>query len=153
MDDPLTILFAVADTQAWSHKRIVDWADQLILRLDVPERWLVELSLSQSSESAADAVTKGMLQNGSMLPETIGELLAGFILLRFDNGELAPMEAQALLVDVIDAYGAGKIDAEMAGTLELDDPLWAEMRMRAKDAPSLLPIESFMEANRVLLEG
>jgi len=152
MNNLLVVLFVVLNCHAWSHGRLVAWADQLILKLERPKDWLSDLSICQSSEDALDSIRRAMKQFGIMLPDSIGDLMAGLILLRFDKGELSAEAARTHLVDVIDAYGARGVDAEAAGTLDLNDAVYAELRGQAEQTMNQLTSESLLETERSVLE-
>lgn len=152
MNNVLTILFAVLDCNAWSISQIISWSDGLISRLDHPRAWLIDLSVSNSVDDCLDVIREAMREFGLVLPENVGDLMAGLILLRFDNGELSSEDAIKYLADVVDAYEGGCVDAEAAGMLSLNDPVYSEIRKSAEFAVKYLTSEQLLETERRLVE-
>jgi hypothetical protein len=120
--------------------------------LNCPKGWLADLSISDSADAALEAVRTAMRESGVVLPDNVGDLMAGLILLRFDSGELSVGAARARLVDIVDAYGASTVDAEAAGVLDLDDEVLSGFRARAEGALRRLANEGLLEADRLMME-
>ena len=102
--------------------------------LDSPKAWLLDLSIGDSVDSCLETVREAMRESGVLLPENVGELMAGFILLRYDAGELPEAQARSLIVDIVDAYETSSVDAEAAGTLSLDSSVYLDIRRSAEQA-------------------
>ncbi|MET0107190.1 MAG: hypothetical protein ABW072_18910 [Sedimenticola sp.] len=151
MKNVIVILFAILDCKVWSTAQVTAWADRLISKLDSPRAWLLDLSIGNSVESCLETVHEAIRESGMLLPEDIGELMAGFILLRYDSGELSESQARSLLVDVVDAYETSSIDAETAGVLSLDSSVYMEFRRSAKQALEHMNSVQFLESESELI--
>ncbi len=153
MSNLLATLFAVLDCNAWSVSQLTSWTDQLISRLESPKIWLINLSINGSVNGCLKVIFDTMRESNVSLPDDIGDLMAGLILLRFDNGEFSSAEvAKTHLIDVIDAYGTNCVDAEAAGELDLNDAVYNKFREMAKQAMRYLDIEQLLETERPLFE-
>ena len=106
------ILFSVVDTGAWSLEQLRTWADNVIEELPRPALWLLDLSASRSVQEANSAVQRGLKDAQIMLPDDIGDLLVGFLALRRQRGQLDARQFAAAVGDVLDAYGASRLDVE-----------------------------------------
>lgn len=84
----LIILFAVLDCRTWSHVQLTDWTDRLTAKLEHPRSWLADLSMSSSVDDALEVIRKAMKEAGVALPDDIGDLMAGLVLLRFDRTDI-----------------------------------------------------------------
>lgn len=134
MSNILVILFSVLDCNVWSIDQLTSWADKLIARLEQPKAWLADLSISDTVDECLEVIRKTMKESGVLLPDDIGDLMAGLILLRFDNGDLSDEAARSQVIDVIDAYGASCADAEAAAQLDLNDAVYLRIREIAEQA-------------------
>lgn len=147
------ILFAILDSNTWDVSQLVSWTDQLIPRLEKPKFWLIKLSLITSSEDGIKVIHEVLQEFGVILPENTGDLIAGFILLQFDNAKLSEGGTRSQLVDIIDSYeGVCGIDAEAAGKLDLTDPVYSGIRTFAKQTLKYLDSERMLEIERHFLE-
>ncbi|MCK6523546.1 hypothetical protein L6R49_19215 [Myxococcota bacterium] len=106
------ILFSVVDTGAWSLDQLRTWADRLIEGRPRSDLWLLDLSTSRSVQEASSAVRRGLMDAQIMLPDDIGDLLVGLLALRFQRGQLDARQFSAAVGDVLDAYGASRLDVE-----------------------------------------
>jgi len=152
MSNLLATLFAVLDCDAWSVSQLTSWTDRLISRLESPKIWLINLSINGSVNGCLEVICDTMKESNVLLPDDIGDLMAGLILLRFDNGEFSAEVAKTHLVDVIDAYGTNCVDAEAAGKLDLNDAVYNKFREMAKQAMRYLDSEQLLETERWLIE-
>jgi len=153
MNNFLSILFAIVDSKVWNISRVVAWADQLIAKLDSPKTWLLDLSISDSIDSCLEVIREAMRESGVSLPGDFGELMAGFILIRFDNGELSEETARSYLVDVVDAYGTNSIDAEAVATLSLNSSVYSAFRQNAEQVLIYVSKGQFLETEQNLVNG
>jgi len=152
LNNIVVILFTVLDCNTWSIEQLTTWTDKLIARLEQPKAWLADLSISDSIDESLEIIRNTMKVTGVLLPDSIGDLMAGLILLQYDNGKLSAEAARKHLVDVIDAYGASSVDAEAAGQLDLNDTSYLEIRETAKQTMNYLKSGQLLEADRKLIE-
>ncbi len=151
MNNLLTILFAILDCKVWNIDQITDWTDQIIPKLDNPKAWLLELSTSNSVDSSLEIILEAMKESSVSLPDNIGNLMAGFILLQFDKGVLSAELAKSYLIDIVDAYGANSIDAEAAATVDLNSKVYSEIRQHAKQVLQYLTSKQLLETEQKLI--
>ena len=135
MSNILVILFAILDCKVWSIAQVAAWADGHI----------------DSVDSCLETVREAMRESGVLLPENVGELMAGFILLRYDAGELPEAQARSLIVDIVDAYETSSVDAEAAGTLSLDSSVYLDIRRSAEQALEYMSSDRYLESDRKLI--
>ena len=152
MSNILVILFAVLDCKAWSIDQVRSWADRLIAIAVHPKTWLIDLSTGGSVDDCSEIVRNAMREFGIVLPSNAGDLMAGLVLLRFDNAGLAAESARQQLVDVVDAYGTSCVDAEAAERLDLMSSNYSEIRAAAEQALRYLNGGQFCESDRRLIE-
>lgn len=95
MDNDAFVVWASAlEARYLSVADVERWADEQIMVLDRPPGWLLDLSLTSSSETAANLLWSGWQQqveaNGcrSRLHERAGELYLGFLYLRYERDDL-----------------------------------------------------------------
>lgn len=88
-----------------------------------------------------------------MLPDDVGDLLAGLVLLCFDKGELSSEDANRILVDIVDAYGTSCVDAEMAARIDLKDSTYTGFRRVAAESLKYLSGYQLSVADRRLIEN
>ncbi len=112
MPNLLVALFAVVDTNTWSFQQIRSWADESLLCSQCPRLWLTDLSMSTSMEDALSAVRDGLRECMVVLPEDVGDLMAGLVFIRLHKGVIDSHEARRQLIDLVDAYSATHFDME-----------------------------------------
>ncbi|PUB91343.1 MAG: hypothetical protein DBP01_02840 [gamma proteobacterium symbiont of Ctena orbiculata] len=152
MNKLIVILFAVLDSNIWGSEQLVCWVDEVISKLERPKAWLAELSISDSIDNSLEVVREAMRSYGVLLPENIGDLIIGFILIRFDKSEITEEVARTCIIDVVDAYGSDCVDVETAVILDLNDKIYLTNRRNAKLAIDYLTSEKLFEVERELLE-
>ena len=106
------ILFSIVDTGTWSLEELRTWADKLIEKLPRPALWLLDLSTSRSFPEAKSAIREGLKDAQIMLPDDLGDLLVGFLALRCQREQHQAQHFAAAVGDVLDAYGASRLDVE-----------------------------------------
>ncbi|MEW8660622.1 MAG: hypothetical protein AB2603_20110 [Candidatus Thiodiazotropha endolucinida] len=148
----IVILFAVLDSNIWGSEQLVCWVDEVISKLERPKAWLADLSVSDSTDDSLEVVRETMRSYGVLLPENIGDLIIGFILIRLDKGEITEEIARTYIIDVVDAYGSDCVDVENAVILDLNDKIYLTNRRNAKLAIDYLTSEKLFEVERELLE-
>lgn len=141
----LVILFAVLDCKVWDIKQLVLWADRIIVRSAHPKAWLINISTSGSLEESLAVIRNAMKEFGVLLPDNVGDLMAGLILLRFDNREIPAEAVRHHLFDIIDSYGMSYIDVEATEELDLNNEVYSEIRKIAEQAMAHLKSEQLVD--------
>ncbi|MEK7953936.1 hypothetical protein [Luteolibacter soli] len=123
--------------------QLIAWASGRFMESESYEDWLADLSSSKSIEAGLDVVREEMISSGIQLPDDIGDLMAGFVLMRLEKGEISEEEARVALIDVTDGYGMTGQDAESAGGVALDEPDLLEMKADAERSLKWLSTRDF----------
>ncbi len=104
------ILFSILDSGFWQRKQINNWADHMISNISKPELWLIDLSLAKTSEKALDIIDNALREFSIQLPEETQELLIGFIILRYERGDITKENMKMDIFDVLDCYDSTYLD-------------------------------------------
>lgn len=126
MRDELITLLAALDTDYWELKDIRNWADQIISCVDFPESWVCDLSLAREKKDCLVVIRRAMQENAIQVPLNYGDLLIGFILLRYDLGQIDQEKAKSLILDEVDSYDGthlANLTVESALNLPITDLL------------------------------
>ncbi len=91
-------------------KQINNWADYMISNISKPELWLIDLSLAKTSEKALDIIDNALREFSIQLPEETQELLIGFIILRYERGDITKENMKMDIFDVLDCYDSTYLD-------------------------------------------
>lgn len=148
----LTILFSVLESDIWDIKTLNNWSDSILLKVDSPQVWLTSLSVCQSKDEAKSIIRQEIENAFIVIPENIVELIAGFILLNFDSGNITLETAYEQLLDYIDSYNSTKnINAELSVKLDLQSSEYNELRAISKIAIAYLKSEEMiMKENKFI---
>ena len=87
-------LLAAIEVGSLGGRQCRDWADRLVVLLDRPEAWILELATATSIEDARialrDRIEKEESYRGGII--SIGNLKLGFLVIRLEKGELTQHE-------------------------------------------------------------
>lgn len=117
MEENLWILAAAVSSGYLCVTDVVAWADQQILQIDSPPGWLLDLCLVKNQDEAVGTLLMEWNRYMEMVahewpePEIHGDLLMGFLYLRFERGDLTMAELLRLAGEYADAPGY-RIDCE-----------------------------------------
>lgn len=126
------ILFSIVDLKFWSAKDLVAWVDELVMKIDSPKNWLIDLSMARTRDDQLNVIRRMMDELMIVFPENIGDLMVGIVLLQYDAGRLTNELTKEELIDIIDGNPASGLDAEKMKDIHLDDPAFNPMRAIAK---------------------
>ena len=125
------ILLAMLESRFWTVDQAVALVERLLGACQVPEAWITRLSLSRDRQEAEEAIRKGCGDLGIRLPEDYGEMVVGFVYLRFQEGQSGAAQVRSELNDVFDAFdGVGGLQPEGVQDLEAPEgsPEWARAK-------------------------
>ncbi|UTW45818.1 hypothetical protein KFE80_02595 [bacterium SCSIO 12696] len=133
MTNLLAVMFCLLDSSFWRAKDISSWADNVILKLNNPKLWIVNLSLVQTSDQALQIIREALKEFFVILPEVTSELLVGFTILRFERGEISKESMRQVIWEIIDSYG--EADSSLTSIEEAD---YSSCKRKALDALRLV---------------
>ncbi len=161
MFDLLSVLYAVADTDTWDHGELVSWADKMIGESRCPADWIVDVSLSKSSDEVIQIVFRASLEFDRPWPSDLAKLEVGLVLVRLQLGLVDVEKADLEVTDIVDGGDAGVLDPELVLTLDLanlestNGSAYKELRanrLHAKEILDHLTSEDLFSLERELLE-
>ncbi len=153
--DLIGALYALADSGFWSKSEIGGWADGVIAAIETPRYWLIDLSLRASSDMpACDVVTfdhVDWLQ--ANFPDDLADMIAGLVLLRYDNGRLPEKETRHKLGDLADGGYVTGIEIEDMWDIPLDDVRLNLLRLLGRDVLTSVDVDSICSVHAELVSS
>ena len=153
MGNILVEFFAAVDCKVVNDSEVRAIAEAISEKIVSPREWIMHLRVSDSSEESIRLIREAMKDLGVMLPDDIGDLMVGLILLRYEEEGL-PAEATRLeLFDVVDAYGSTCIDLASVWELKPSNAGCDEVICAAKKVLHRLRTSQIDENDIYYLQG
>lgn len=153
MNNIIVLLFAALDSKAWGIEEAMPTIDRLVSAAASPRGWVLDLCTCKTDDDCLAVLRTAMQEFGVLLPGSVGDLMAGFVLYRFDKREISTENARHYLVDIVDAYGTSCVDAETAAELDLNDAIYKNFREMAVQALEYLSGIELLPADRRLVDS
>lgn len=132
----LSVLYSLGESQSWHADDFSEWATDLLLQVDDPSRWLMNLVSVCNRAELDEAIMSGFCECKVRRPDWAHDLTAGFLIARWKSGSLSEYELRCELGGIADGYMPWDFTIEETIDMNLAQPRFGKW---CKLALSLLP--------------
>lgn len=119
--DLLCVLYALHDSGYWSENDFSKWATKVFMRAEDPGSWLMDFVVVEHSGKIEQIFDKAFYDAQIPHLEWAYTLSAGFLLMRYSNGDLSEKQVRDLIADLTDAHPICGITIEEVVHMCLED--------------------------------